>query len=267
MFQSAISPNEPVYDDGTTLGHVMDERPDTNYETGLELPSGHVTGEGYEGVAEPFPSNLIIPRGEWQARIEEREALNLQWSQKARALNIPCKNQGNIPYCWIFAPTHCNELVHAVVQNGPYVSLSPASAGAPIKNFRAEGGWGKEGLQWISDKGQNRSIDWPDTAIQRSLYTDENKAKATFNRVTEWWVCKTWDEVFSSLFLFPGASGLNWWRHEVTYYDPIWKDGAEAIRFRNSWGMSYGDLGFGIVQGSKMKPDDYVVPRVTMAHV
>lgn len=262
-FESAISPLEHVYDD--SYSQPMDHRPDKSYETGLELPSNHVTGEGYEGVAEPFPSSLLIPRSEWQARIEEKETLKNRLSDYITRAQLPCKNQQSIPYCWIFGPVGCCEVIR-LLQNQEYKSLSPASAGAPIKNFRKVGGWGKEGLQWVADKGVNESKDWPDTAVDRQYYTEESKAKALLNRTTEWWVLRNIEEVISAILLnIPVAVGLSWWSHEIYYSDAVWKDGAIAVRYRNSWGASFSDNGFAILQGSKMLPDDAVAPRVMIA--
>ena len=169
--------------------------------------------------------------------------------------------------CWVNSPTYAVEVVR-LVQNQKMVLLSPASAGAQIKHYRNEGGWGKEALQWISDRGLVPVDQWPANAIDPKFATDENLRLAKDYRCTEWWELSTDDmqEIWSCLLLdIPVCVGLSWWRHEVTYIDVDWIDGDIAIVFRNSWGTSYGNNGYSILQGQRMYPDDAVAPRQAVA--
>lgn len=236
----------------------------TEFGRGLDL-SGK-TADGYAGVADPFPSNLIIPKSEWQARIREMEETKTRLSDLMTQAGLPCKDQERTNYCWINAPTHCVEIVRAL-QNQPKIILSPASAGGPIKGFWNVGGWGKEGLEYIGDHGLVPVDKWPANAIERKYWTENNKRIALDYRDTEWWEISTIEEYISCLLRrIPVAIGLAWWSHEVTAYDPMWVDGDIAVKFRNSWGMGWGDEGgYGILQGRKMLPDDMVAPRVVVA--
>lgn len=226
--------------------------------------------DGYADVAESFPSNLLIDitdSSAMQARIQEMKDTKSRLSDLAIAAGLPCKDQNGTNYCWINAPTYCVETVR-VVQNQPMVILSPASAGGPIKGYRNVGGWGKEGLEWIIAHGLVPVAQWPANAIDSRYNTTENKQLALKFRATEWWELKprSKQELFSCLFhRIPIAVGYNWWRHEVTAVDPEWMDGELVLRIRNSWAMSWGDKGFGILQGSKMLPDDAVAPRTALA--
>jgi hypothetical protein len=255
-------PGEQVIDDdspeietpeGQSRGLTLEKR---------RTPYGHMYG------APPFPNELLIPRSEWQSRIAEMEERKSRISDIIVASKLPVKDQKSTNFCWIFAPTHCLEIVR-VIQNQPMVSLSPASAGGPIKRFQNVGGWGEEGLQWIVDHGVCPSELWPDTSINSRLYTEENKAAALDYRVTEWWelVPRNLDQLVSCLLRrIPVAGGFNWWSHEVTLVDAVWLNGTVAIRIRNSWGdRSDWPNGFGILQGSKMLADDQVAPRVAVA--
>lgn len=256
MFDSVIYPSEEILDDRSPV-------PLTPYgmQTGLELPPIR----DYSGVAEPFPSDLIIPESEWKDWIEERESRKLQLSQQAILAGLPHKDQDGIPYCWIFAPVHCLELIR-MVQNQPMVELSPGWIGGIIKNYRKEGGWGREGLEGLINTGTVPTTICPEATIDRRYTTEENKQVALNYRGVEWWVLKTVAETISCLLRgIPVAVGLNWWGHEVTYYDAVWVNGKIGVRFRNSW-KGYGDNGFAILQGSKMVPDDAVALRTAIPY-
>lgn len=262
-FTSQLYPGEAIFDDstpehatlppaGTTRGLMLDRR---------TTPFGQMVG------APPFPQELLIPRGEWQARIQEMEERKSNISSISIAAGLPCKDQDGIPYCWIFGPTHCAEIVR-VIQNQPMVELSAASAGALIKNFRAEGGWGEEGLAWLVEHGQVPTSTWPENKLDRRYATAENKQLALQYRVTEWMELRprNTDELVSCLLRrIPVAGGYNWWSHEITNCDAVWLDGDVSIRIRNSWSMSWGDKGFSILRGSKMLADDAVAPHVATA--
>src|SRR5512135_3181123 len=86
------------------------------------------TADGYRGVADSFPASMLIPRAEWQARIEERVALKAQLSDLCDQANLPCLNQEQTNYCWCNGPTYCSEVVRAI-QGQWVVPLSPASVG------------------------------------------------------------------------------------------------------------------------------------------
>lgn len=264
-FTSELYPGELIYDDSTTEGELMDAAPEGG--RGLELPCDRGDGYGYAGAADPFPASLLIPRSEWQARIQEMEERKTRTSDLVEQAGLPCKDQASTNYCWINAPTHCMEVIR-VIQGQPMVILSPASAGAEIKNYRNQGGWGKEGLMFIASRGLVPVSMWPANAIDRRYDTPAAWEEAKKYICLEWWEARprNLDEQVSLLLRrIPTADGQNHWSHEITGYDVVWLDGAAALRKRNSWGMSYGSRGYFIQQGSKMLADDIVAPRVAVA--
>ena len=232
---------------------------------GLELERRpNRQGFAYSGFAKRWDDADNIARHEWQARVEEFHDLRNDWFGFTKSQRINPKNQARTNYCWIFAPTHAAELITAR-QQGRHISLSPASAGARIKKFRNVGGWGKEAIEHLAEYGATPSRLWPDTAIARNYDTQQTREAARKHRVQEWVELqpRNLDQLFSALLRgLPVACGYNWWRHEIVACDPLWIDNGPAIRIRNSW-ANWGDYGFGILQGSKMLPDDAVAPIST----
>ncbi len=271
-FSSSMYANEFVIDDSVpdSLVEEMCRIPD-GYSTGLELARGVGPFDyAYGDVAVPFPQELLIPPTDWQGMIQEMEERRTRVSDLVNLAGLPCKDQNGTNYCWINAPVHCMEVMR-VIQNQEMVILSPASAGGPITGYRNRGGWGKEGLLYLIENGAVPVERWPANAIDRRYNTPENRALAMKYRVVEWWELRprNLNELMSCLLRrIPIAVGLNWWRHEVTYYDPIWLNGKPGARHRNSWSMSWpnqGAGGYSILQGSKLLPDDAVAPRSVLA--
>lgn len=254
-FTSRLYRSEPIINDETPTDHQIVDGGGRGLDLGLRGPGDFEYGE----FASPFPKELLIPRSEWQALIQEMEETESRISDLCHLMNLPHKDQASTNFCWGNAPVHCDEIVR-LQQNQKPVTLSPASVCAPIKGFRNVGGWGLEALQWIIKNGVNDVKDWPANAIDSKYFTTENKAKALSNRIVEWIECRprNVDEMISLLLhRMPGAGGYNWWSHEVTNCDPVWLDGDVAVRIRNSW-KGWGDFGFGILQGSRMLADDLV---------
>lgn len=249
--------------DDFTPEHVLFPR---HFGRGFDL-SGK-TAAGYAGVADPFPEELKIPESEWQERIEEKVASKTQISDLCDQASLPCLNQEQTNYCWVNGPTYCTEVIRTIQGQAP-VLLSPASVGGPITGFQNQGGWAKPALEYIAQNGIVPQSQWPANAISSQYHTDENVQLARGYRVMEWWDLNGPD-VFENLVScllrgFPAAVGYNWWSHVVSAIEPVWKDGAVALRIRNSWGMTWGDRGYALIQGQKMVPDDAVSPRVVVA--
>lgn len=257
MTSSPLYDNEIIIDDDTS--ERMWSPKANGFGTGWEKED---PSKGYGAAAIQFPQSLAIDPSEFQARIAEREERKIQLSHLMLAAGLPCKNQKTTKYCWINAPVHAVEML-GVLANQPYVELSPASGGAVIKGFRNQGGWAKDALMFIQDRGIVPASLWPANAIDRRYDTDTNWAKALPYRVEKWLTGtpRNINQVASLLLQnIPVPVAYNWWGHQVTAYDAIWLGGKLAFRCRNSWGMSYGSNGFFVLQGAKMVPDDIVAP-------
>lgn len=228
---------------------------------------------GYEGMYQrgfsnarfsAMPDSMLIDKSEWRDRIEAKQKDQSQVSDLIRYKKIPPKDQARTNYCWNTAPVGAYEVVRCIM-NQPHIELSNASVGAPITGFKNVGGWGDDALERMESHGINASVDWPNNAIERKYFTQENQKKALENRVVDgWWKLEpNAIEQVASLVLqnILVPVGYNWWGHEVYICDLLW-DREFMFRFRNSWGdTSDYPYGFGVLKGKRMIPNDAVAFR------
>lgn len=220
--------------------------------------------EGYGSSAMPFPSKWLIPRSEWQARIQEQKERGTRLYDLIKRKKLSSLNQDRTNYCWMNAVIGSVEVTR-LKQNQRIVRLSPASAAAQIKQYQNIGGWGLEAIQWLAKYGCNEVGDWPANAIDRKYATAANREKALAYRVQNWVALepRNLDQLVSLLLAddpIPVPVGYLWWGHEVYATHVEWIDGEVAIGIRNSWSDEWGDFGFAVLQGNKRLFDDGVAP-------
>ncbi len=173
---------------------------------------------------------------------------------------IPSLDQNGIGYCWIHSGTMAI-IMRRAQMNQPYVSLSAFGPGCLMKNYRDEGGWGADGVQWLSENGVPAESYWPQRSMSRSNDTPEMRANAKLFRIQEGWVdfqtpvwsrSMTYDQQKTWLAL--GGlivADFNWWVHSVLLWDLDIVDGEECPTGINSWGDSWGDIGEFTLQGER----------------
>ena len=134
---------------------------DTNFQNFVPPPAG--MSKGYRGMWRPgcnAPKPFgdlgvpLIPESEWKDRIRDQETHKSNLYHFSKGMGLPCLDQNGTNYCWINGPVHCMEIMR-LQETSVVFSLSPASAGARIKNFRNVGGWGSQGLEWMIPNGVN----------------------------------------------------------------------------------------------------------------
>lgn len=256
MYESRRSPKEIIITDRSRIA----------LETGYK--GRHVEYGGLKSAPKLTIDELpIVPRREWEGRIEQLDRKGDLLSMRAVKLGWKIKDQRHTNYCWVFAATAAVEIT-CLLQNNKYQSLSPASVGAKITRFRNVGGWSTKAIEYISDNGIVPSQFWPDTAISRT-YDDERiwRDEASKYRVIEWRDLEpgNLDVLYSALLAgFPVAVGYNWWGHAVVALDPVIVNGQYGIRIANSWGPNWSDGGFGILVGRRAIPDDAVIAWTLM---
>lgn len=246
---------------------------DSNYQQWLAPPSGMSLGHvprdwskhPYGATPNTAPFALpLIPRGEWKQRIEEKEAKQSTIRHHCERNGLTVLDQNGTNYCWINAPTYAMMIVR-MLMGLPTVRLSPASVGAKIKNFRNNGGWGTEGLEYIAEHGLVPQDKWPANAIDRKYDNAESDAERSSYRCLEWWDLKpgNFDQVATCVLQnIPVAIGLNWWSHEITAVGLKYDGGKYLLEIANSWSANWESNGFGLLSESKGTPDDAVAPRV-----
>ena len=223
-FKSAVAANELLIDDSFPTEQLVDPvvRGDRK-SRGLLRRDWGPDPFGTLPFAARFPSDIAIPENEWVDRISELESGKRRLTDLCDQAGLTVLDQDGTNYCWINAPVHCVEVIR-VVAGQQAVRLSPASCGAPIKNYRNVGGWGTEGLKYIVSDGIVPQSSWPANAISRQYENGETRAMRAAYKVTEWWDLqpRNLKELITLLLLgIPVALGYNWWSHEVTGMDAV----------------------------------------------
>lgn len=231
----------------------------------------------YGSMPEFGPPELPdIPMEEWPERIAEMDAKKLWADDVWLSLGIPALDQDGLSYCHAYS---CADAMIIVRESMglPYVPLSPESIGGPITGFRNEGAWIIDDLKQAKNVGASTTEfvgAYEYRRNQRKPGTDENCA---LHRIEEVWELeqRSIRQQFSALLSgFPTCDGYNWWGHAVTGVrigDK--KNGMAATninRYRklilNSWSQTWGELGRGWLEGSKMFADEsYVIRKCTSA--
>lgn len=260
---------------------------------------------GCYGAALPYHAVdfPLIPRSEWAERIKDMEAQKSRLSDIILDKQVPCTDQGNRGYCWIHSGTGALMALRASM-NQPTVALSAYAGACIIKNYRDEGGWGAQGLDFIMSRGIPSEQFWPQRSVDRSNDNPQTWADAAKYKVTEGFIdlaAAQYDRNMSFeqegtclLICIPVIKDENWWGHSIygcdlvngvslrstmradsgklftlKQFDKIWDvDGVGAgfgVRIRNSWGSRWGDNGFGILAGSKAISDGATAPRAALA--
>lgn len=247
---------------------------------------GYVERDLTESPIEMFaaPSGLqLIPRSEWDARIDEQEALQSSLEHIRLAGNygqpIPSLDQDGYGYCWAHSTTHAVMLTRAVA-NQPYVPLSAFAVAAIIKGYRDEGGWCGLSAKFARERGIPSQKFWAQKSMSRSNDNADTWANAGLHKVTEDWVdltrpvydnVMTFDQVATCLLCnIPVALDFNWWGHSVAGLRLVRvEDGSYGIKIWNSWyvgaGVEWGDRGMAVLRGSKAVPNNAVALRVSGA--
>lgn len=224
----------------------------------------------------------LIPRSEWDARIDEQERLQSSLEHIRLTANggqpIPSLDQNkgdgvHWGYCWAHSTTH-TVMLHRAVANLPYVPLSAFAVACIIKNYANDGGWCGLSAKFARERGIPSQKFWPQKNLDRANDNPETWADAAKHKITEdyvdltrdvWGQNMTFDQVATCLLSnIPCALDFNWWGHSVCGIRLVRVEaGSYGIKIWNSWADSWGDRGMGILRGSKAVPNGAVATRTT----
>lgn len=306
-----LYPNEVVINDSnardyTSKIQIVDGQPKAkglvprNYKT---HPTGFYSCETpYDAVQMPLITDTQEIRNRLKDQIDNKYRLSDYCRRGNNGNPIPARDQNGRGYCWIHSG--CSALIAIRARdNMPYVSLSAYAGACLIKNYRDEGGWGAQGLDWIMERGLPDEKYWPQQSVSRSNDKPETWENAKSYRLTEGWIDSsqaqydrvlTFQQVVTCLLVgVPVISDFNWWGHSVCALDVV--DGTSmrdstrtptgklmqlrkfeeywgidtvttgfSIRIWNSWGDSWSDQGMGVLTGNKAIPDGATAPRVAV---
>jgi hypothetical protein len=148
--------------------------------------------------------------------------------------------------CWINCVINAIHHTRALMGDR-HVSLSPASAGGPIKGYRNQGGWPSDGIEYIATNGVCPVELWPANAIDKKYDNDESRDARKEFSCTEWYDLKpdNFGQLVTALLLgYPVANGRMWWSHATLSLQPVIISPTEfGIMDDNSWGPGFGNKG------------------------
>lgn len=196
----------------------------------------------YEGIPKWVVDMPTIPRSEWSERARDQLKAGRRCSDfRRRGKNgsiIESRDQNGRGYCWFHSGTSA-VLVQRARMNEPYADLSAYAGACKIKNFRDEGGWGAQGVDFMMKYGIPTSEFWPQKATSKGYDNDKTWANALLHRVTEGWMDMnagqydrnlTWDQYVTCWLLGESTvNDYNWWGHSVCGLDVV--EGAQTRKF------------------------------------
>lgn len=221
---------------------------------------------GYLMCARPFDLPLI-PESEWQPRLDAINAAKAQLSDIRNKGKfgepIPSTDQNGYGYCWCHSGTSAHLIVRAF-NNLPFADLSAYMVGCLIKNYRNQGGWGSQGVEFMAEHGIATSQFWPQRGTKREYDNPAMREDAKKYRITEWMDLQPRNKaqlVTCLLSGIPVVSDFNWWGHSVLTVDLVSLNPFKT-RIWNSWGDRWSENGMGILEGNRAIPDGQIAPRV-----
>lgn len=176
----------------------------------------------------------LIPESQWPTLLQQMDAegtgLDAIRERGMFGQRIPSRDQNGRGYCWMHSGVGALLLVRA--RDGqPYADLSAYGPACVIKNFRDEGGWGAQGVDFLRERGCPTSATWPQQGTSRSYDNPNTWAEAAKYKVDEGWIDlqaaqydrkMAWNQYMTCWFnCQPTINDYNWWGHSVCGMRPV----------------------------------------------
>lgn len=241
---------------------------------------GYEPGAYTPGLFASAPAELtLIPRSEWDARIQEQEERKSSLWHIRQAMNQGkphvSLDQNGQGFCWAYSTGH--SIMYARGRdNQPYHRLSPHAVACKIKGFRDEGGWCGLSMKFAAENGYPTVGEWPEKSMSRQYDTAATWEAAKRQRVTEnvfdlsravYDQEMSFDAVATCLLLnIPCPVDFNWWSHSVCAIQLVRVEaGSYGLRIQNSWTDGWGEQGCAVLRGQRAVPDNAVATLVATA--
>lgn len=226
----------------------------------------------------PAFSMPTIARDEWDDRLAAQKAEKGSLMDiRDRGMNgqpIPSRDQDGYGYCWAHSSTSATLLARAR-DNQPYADLSAFAVACIIKNYRNQGGWGGESLQFIAERGIPTSQFWPQQSTSRANDNPQTWADAGKHKAQEWAELDPSameDQLVTCLLLgIPVVVDYNWWGHSVcaAAIESFAGSGSSTHIAEgwiwNSWSDTWSNRGMGRLSRNKFIPNQAWALMTTFA--
>ena len=242
----------------TTLIQPYDLLP-PSIMTGLIPRDRMLHPQGYLGaLAPPFPRELELLESEIQVRLDElmhaqATLPDIRLKAGPNGGPIPSRDQDGYGYCWCHSSVSAMLLKRAA-QNEPYVDLSAFAIGCIVKNYRNQGGWGSQSMEFLAERGCPTSEFWPQQSTKRSNDNPATWENAKLHQALRWYDLdddRMWLQQASCMARnWPTVNDYNWWSHSVC--GARMKDyKGRVLTIWNSWSDSWKDQGMGDLEGGR----------------
>jgi hypothetical protein len=234
-----------------------------------------------------FPSNLIWPRETWKERIQELDKTGAQISMRIKKAFREGKwlslNQNPTNYCWCYGWVHAMMILR-MLNNEPFLRLSPYSIACIIKNYQNQGGWGQQACEKSYDVGCCTEEFWPmekpgmspqarSAANMNAIrdgrkYYEGSRANAALKQTFGSFDLRprSYEEKISCLLIpMPVASGYNRIGHERCSTDAVILPNGDIGCLDLDSYTDDGDYDGKVCSSSQSLADDAVVPTVLEA--
>lgn len=216
-------------------------------------------------------SGPVFPRSKWDDLMKMQEDNQSSPDHHRIASKVPILDQNGLPYCWMYGLV--GAIMTGYAQTGqPVPHLSATCPAAQGKNWKEEGGWAGEAIEYVRKFGIPTLDVWPEHSMDRNLpKQDSVKRSASLHGIVEFLELPSqkFDVAMSALLdpknPRPVTLGLMWWGHLVYGCKAVKIDRSTyGIKIANSWKASWESNGCAVLAESKATAHEYVaVDRVT----